>query len=225
MKTRTIIRSTLAALALTAVCGAFAPKAEACGGGWWPEENIDYRVQGVARAEKDLENGNYLAAAGSVLRMIPHIRNYKATTRDEIINRAMRVLAVATARSNGTLNVGKEIPQEMHAAWLGNEEEGRVANLEWAVGTLKNASQAKADDVVIESQLGEAMAKLENHQGEARELLEKLASKDLLTTPEAYKALAELRAGAGDSDGRVAALERCKSMAKDAAMCEAHGNS
>ena len=27
--------------------------------GWWPEVQIDHRVQGIARAEKDLKNGKY----------------------------------------------------------------------------------------------------------------------------------------------------------------------
>jgi hypothetical protein len=221
MKTRSIIRNAFLALAVTATFGALAPEAEACGGGWWPEVEVDYRVQGVARAEKQLEEGDYLAAAGSVLRMIPHIRSYKGVTRDEIINRSMRVLAVATARSNGKLDLAKEIPIEMHDAWLGDDDEGRVANLEWSVRALRAVADTKADDLVIETQLAEAMAQLDNERGQAHGMLEVLAGKDLITSAEAYKALAELRGMDGDSDGRTAALDRCKAMAKDAAMCEA----
>src|SRR5690606_39770256 len=40
-----------------------ATDAAACGGEWIPEVEIDFRPQGVARAEKALEQGKYVAAA------------------------------------------------------------------------------------------------------------------------------------------------------------------
>ncbi|MFP6683219.1 MAG: hypothetical protein VB934_00830, partial [Polyangiaceae bacterium] len=59
---------------------------------------------------------------------------------------------------------------------------------------------------------------------EGRELLHKLAEKDLLTTPEAYAILAKLRGEAGDADGRTAALQRCRAMAKDAKLCSSNAS-
>jgi hypothetical protein len=55
-------------------------------------------------------------------------------------------------------------------------------------------------------------------------LLTRLADKDLLTTPEAYAALAKLKGEAGDQDGRLAALQRCRAMAKDAKLCGSNAN-
>jgi hypothetical protein len=182
---------------------------------------IDFRVQGVARAEKALEQGKNADAAAMVVRMIPHIRNYKSTTRDEIINRAMRVLAVATARSDGKLDFAKQVSADARGEWTGEKAEQRTANLEWSVQALRAIDKKKKDDRAVQSELGEALAKLDNGKGEARELLGKLAEKDLLTSPEAYAALAKLRTEAGDKNGGESALKRCEAMSKTPAMCRA----
>jgi hypothetical protein len=214
-----IVRHLVAALAVAAVTGAAAHPAEACGGGWFPEVEIDHRITGIAMAEKQLKEGKYVAAAGSVVRMIPHVRNYKSATKDPIINRALRVLAVATVRSDGVLGFAHEVPAELHGSWIGKESGDRDANLLWAVQAMRAADRSKPNDATVQSELGEALAKVDALHGEARELLGKLAEKDLLTTPEAYAALATLRAESGDQNGKVAALERCRAMAKDARVC------
>ena len=197
-------------------------KVTACGGGWWPTIEIDYRVAGIATAEKDLATGRYGAAAGAGIRMIPHIKGYKAAQTDPIINRSMRVLAVAVARMGGDLtSIRNELPDELIGPFAGATEEARKANLGWAVGSLEALQQAKKNDSTIASELGEAMAQVPAQQGRAKEMLEKLAKDDLLATPEGYRALAALRAAANDDAGRTEALGRCKSMAKDASICTA----
>jgi hypothetical protein len=220
-RTAKLSRNLFAALALTAAVGAYAHDASACGGGWEPAEMIDHRPMGVAMAEKQIAEGNYNGAAATVLRVIPHIANYKNGSKADIVNRAMRVLAVATARSDGAFKFEREVPNELHGTWLGKDKSERAANLEWAVSTLRHVNEWKKDDAVVQSELGEALAKVDGQRDEARTLLEKLAKKDVLTSPHAYRALADLRAAKGDSDGRLAALERCRAMTKDAALCGA----
>jgi hypothetical protein len=216
------LRHLLVAVAVAGGVGMIAPSAEACGGGWWPTVEIDYRVEGVANAEKDLAAGNYYAAAGSVIRMIPHIKAYGAATSDPIINRAMRVLALSTARAGGDFSkIKAEIPEELRAQFVGATADERKANLEWSVKALKALRKVKKNDATLASELGEAMAQLPEQHAKAKARLEKLANRDLLVSPEAYRALAVLRAEAGDEAGRTTALERCKNMAKDAGMCVA----
>jgi hypothetical protein len=186
-----------------------------------PAVELHYRELGVASAEKQLQEGRYDDAAGTVLRVIPHVAVYKTPPGDPVIGRAMRVLAVATARENGTLDVAKQVPDYLHASWLGENKKDATANLEWSVRTLRAINAGKKDDAVAKSELGEALAKMDSTKKEGRKILEGLAKKDLLTSPEAYKALAELRAAAGDDSGRLAALERCRAMAKDAKICKA----
>lgn len=227
-RTKTISRTLLAALAVACACGTYTPDAEACGGGWWPEPDVDYRVMGVAKAEESLEKGDYQAAAGAVVRMIPHIGQYDDVTKDEIINRAMRVLAVSLSRTGGTID-DEQLPSYMRELEIGDHYNGKKAkekneNLRWSADALRSIAAAhekagKEADPVLESEMGEAMAKVDEYRAEGKAILERLANKDLLTSPEAYKTLAELRAKDGNLDGRMAALERCRAMAKHAATC------
>jgi hypothetical protein len=215
---RTALAATLALAGFVA-----APTAHACGGGWWPEENVDYRIHGVAQAEKQLDKGNYEAAAGAVIRMIPHIKNYKGTSKDPIVRRALRVLAVATARTNGKLALKRELPFYLQGSWLGKDGAAQQTNLKWAVATLSKAAEDKKDDVVLEGDLALAMARTEGQKAEGIKRLEALAQKDLLTSPEAYAELAKVRAAKGDGDGRTAAIQRCKAMSDVADVCRVQG--
>ena len=206
----------LAALGITST----APSVEACGGGWWPEVQVDHRVEGIASAEKDLVEGRTLAAAGKVIRMIPHIRGYAAASKDAVVNRSMRVLAVASTRTGGDLSaLGPELDHELRLVFAGASPEARRANLEWSVKALRVLRKQKKDDVTLRTELAEAMAALPETKAKARKTLEKLARKDLLTTPEAYRALGQLRDEAGDPQGAATALERCRAMARDEGAC------
>jgi hypothetical protein len=137
-------RPLIAALALVAAVGVMPKHAEACGGGWYEAPMIDYRIQGVARAEKTLEQGKYAEAASAVIRMIPHIQGYKKATRDPIINRALRVLAVATTRSEGALGIDKLVTKDQQGSWLGDTAEARATNMQWSVAALRGVQALKA---------------------------------------------------------------------------------
>lgn len=204
-----------------------ANEAAACGGEWIPAlemMQVDYRPQGVARAEKDLEKGNYRAAAGAVIRMMPHIKSLKAKSSSSIVARAQRVLAVAIARSAGTLDVGREVPGYVQDTWLGKTPEARRENLQFAVSTLTRLGELKDHDPAVQTELGEAMAELDDRHGEAKGLLEKLAAKDLIATPEGYATLAKLRRGAGDNAGQQQALKRCQAITEDPTICSARAD-
>lgn len=233
-KTSRIARLFLAIGAVATACMAAPQAAEACGGGWYPsffEPEIDYRIEGVASAEKMLEEGRHIDAAAAIVRMIPYIRDYQGISKDPIAARAQRVLAVALARTSGApdKDFESQVDWYLRGQWAGTSPEAAQANLDWAVGTLRAFDAQKQNDPAIQSELGEALAKSEKTQGEARELLEKLAAKDLLTSPEAYAELAQLRADDGDEDGEITALLQCKAMAPTTDICHVavpyYGNS
>lgn len=216
---RTVTRFALA-FSVVAAAGAVSPNAEACGGGWWPEVQIDYRVEGVAKAEKQLEQGNYIDAAGSVIRMMPHIRDYQGMSKDSLAARGQRILAMALTRTGGDLAaIEQQVPEYLRGEWSGAKAEHRAANLAWAVASLQAIHDAKGADPAAATELGEAMAKIDAHRDAARKLLGELAKKDLLATPEGYATLAALNAAAGDQAGRTTALERCRAMAASGEVC------
>ena len=192
--------------------------ARACGGEWYPEVMVDPRIHGVAQAEKNLQNGNRLAAAASVIRMIPHIKSLKSKP-GSLVARAERVLAVALSRSQGALTVASEVPREVLGGWQGESAGESAANLVWAVAVLKRQSEAKSDDVSLRTDLAEAMARVPEHRAEARNILEQLAQRDLIASPEGYAALAALLRESGNADGQKLALKRCEAMAKSQDAC------
>jgi hypothetical protein len=213
-------KHTIWALAMGVGLGASAltQDASACGGEWYPEVSVDHRVHGVARAETALANGNRLAAAASVIRMMPHIKTLKSKP-GSLVGRAERVLAVALSRSQGALAVESEVPAEVLGAWRGVKEGESAANLAWSVDVLERQSSAKADDVSLKTDLAEAMARVPERRAEARTILEDLAKRDLIASPEGYAALASLRSQSGDRDGQKLALKRCEAMAKSQDAC------
>ncbi|HMJ14687.1 MAG TPA: hypothetical protein VK524_24920 [Polyangiaceae bacterium] len=219
MKTRTT-----KALMFVVAAGCFstlaveANEARACGGEWAPEVQIDHRIQGVARAEKMFDAGKADQAAASVIRMMPHIATLKAS-RSTLVERAQRILAVAVARADGALPVEHEVPSYAQGSWVGAKQGQRQANLTWAIQALREVGELKKDDPSVQTDLAEALAKVPEHQNEARTLLESLAKRDLVSTPEGYATLAELRSRAGDAKGQKLALERCAAMAKSSAVC------
>jgi hypothetical protein len=181
---------------------------------------IDYRVMGVASAEQALRDGRMVAAAGSVVRMMPEIRT-TGFGRDPLIHRAMRILALATARFDGSVPFQKEVPFELLGSWRGKSGDDRSANLEWSIATLRRLNEHRANDPALQTDLGEALAKVDAHRDEALKLLGGLAEKDLVSSPEGYAALARLRAQTGDTAGRDAAAKRCAAMAQNASICGA----
>lgn len=211
----------LAGLAACAVFGSVASDAKACGGEWVPAVEIDHRPEGIARAEKALNKGQHAAAAAMVIRMMPHVKNLKTKKLDSLVGRAQRILAVAVARNNGALPIDKELPDYVRGTWIGKSAKERQTNLEWSIAALRKLNDVKKDDPAIQSDLAEALAKVDSHRAEAKDMLEKLAKKDLIVSPEAYAVLAQLRSQAGDDAGQKVALKRCETMAKNANVCKA----
>ncbi len=216
----TSVRTVLVALGMAAAVAGVSHDARACGDVWVPymDNGVDYRPQGVSHAEKSFDDGKIYSSAASVIRMMPHVRGLKPSSA-KIVARAQRMLAVAVARSNGALPVDKEVPEWIQGRWLGKTTADRQANLEWAVKTLGGIADTKKRDPASMTDLGEAMAKLDGHKAEARTILEKLAKKDLVATPEGYAALAQLRGENGDANGKKLALKRCEAMSGKAAVC------
>ncbi len=215
MLSRRFIVSTLAIV--TASFVAIAGKdAVACGGEWYPVIRVDPRIHGVAQAEKALNEGRAAAAGASVVRMIPHIRSLDGT-KNALIARAERVLALALARNAGALPSEREIPREVQSTWLGKDAAERALNLSWAVRVLERQSDENKDDPALLTDLAEAMAEVDGRRERARDILEALAKSDLVSTPQGYRALAELRRRAGDAHGETAALERCKALSGEGA--------
>ncbi|MEZ4226446.1 MAG: hypothetical protein R3B13_36205 [Polyangiaceae bacterium] len=194
-------------------------QASACGGAYFPEIEVDWRPMGIAMAEKQLDQGKTAQAAATIIRIMPHVADLNAK-KSALTERAQRVLAVAIARNNGKLDIKAEVPDYARSHWAGNSAKDRSANLTFAVNTLRKVNEIKKNNPAAQTELAEALARVDGSQKEARDILEKLAKKDLIATPEGYAVLADLRAKAGDAQGKKLALKRCEAMASSASVCK-----
>lgn len=165
---------------------------------------IDPKVMLLSQAETSLGAGKARAAAVNVLNAFPKLKTDAGS--DAMQARAQRILALAVVRTEGLLSVGEVMKA--------STAEERRANLEWAVATLRKLNEAKKNVPALETELGEALSKLPETQGEALAVLGKLAEKDLITSPQGWAALAKLRRDAGDQEGGDAAARRHEAMTK-----------
>lgn len=197
-------------LAALAAIPTLSDEARACGDVFIPE--IDYRIQGLANAEKTMHDGKIVAAAQSIVRMFPEIRAINPG-KDGMLQRAQRTLAISLVRADGAI--------DLDPTWRGRTAEQRTKNVAWAVSALERLRQLRQNDPSVDTDLGEALAKVDSRHDEARGLLQGLADRDLVSTPEGYAALGRLQDEAGNTSARDAAVKRCTAMAKDASICNA----
>ena len=197
-------------LAAIAAIPTVSDEARACGDVLIPE--IDHRIQGLANAEKTMNDGKIVAAAQSIVRMFPEIRTINPG-KDGMLQRAQRTLAVSLVRTDGAI--------DLDPTWRGKTPEQRAKNVAWAVSALERLRQQRQNDPSVDTDLGEALAKVDGRHDEARGLLQGLADRDLVSTPEGYATLGKLQDEAGNATARDAAVKRCTAMAKDSSICQA----
>lgn len=214
MPLRSLRRSTL--IVLLAV---FAPAedAHACGeavfeaGVRVASVRPDHRPAAVASAEKALHEGRYGAAASGVRGAYPNLRRSAPSSGDALGARALRILAVATVRADGALYLLRP--------WNGSPEAHRRLNLEWAVASLRRLHDARKDDPGIQTELAEALSRVDGYRDEARALLTELATKDLIVSAHGYAALALLQSRAGDAKAYEEAVKRCEAISNLPGVC------
>lgn len=206
---RTLAARFALAFAVVSAAAAFSHDARACGDVFIPE--IDHRIQGLANAEKGLRDGKIVASAQSIVRMFPEIRTINPG-KDGMLGRAQRTLAIALVRTDGAI--------ELDPTWRAKTPEQRSQNVAWAVSSLERLRTQRKNDPAVDTDLGEALAKVDGRQEEARGILQSLADRDLMATPQGYSALGRLQHQAGNTTARDAAIQRCNAMAKDAEICK-----
>jgi len=193
-------------VALAAGLAAHAPAAaRACSNA---VAEVEPTVAGVKEAEELLNDGDPGGARDRVSRVLPALKPVMRADPDGEIpdagglrDRAARILALADVR----LDPG------------GPGDGRRRAVLDKAVKELGRLAEEHPKDPARQTDLAEALAR--TRPAEARNILEDLAERGIVTTPYGYAALARLRGADGDSKGRDQARVRCELMAKTSSIC------
>lgn len=161
----------------------------------------------IAQAEKAFDEGRMADALRTAIEAYPNIATANPSN-DVMMNRALRLAAVVTARSGGARS-----PSEARTP------EQRAGRVEWAIRALRGLYQRNPSNVTLEGDLGEALAMVPEHEEEAHRRLSSLADRDLLGSAHAYSALARLHFSAGLTKKSVQALQRCSAIATKPATC------
>lgn len=188
---------------------------------------IDPVPMGVAEAEVLLDQGKPRAAVARLKAADPSLSR-RAPGASPTSDRALRVFARAIARTGGEAAIGFE------GETSGEGAEGK--RLDWATAAMRALSKKQPSDPGVTSDLAEVLAQSPAGREEAERLLADLEQADLVSTGQAYAALARLRetgesteqpaflgaARAALDHGRVKIdLARCERMTKDKSSCSA----
>ena len=201
-------------MAIGAVVATAAPAprlAEACGNAVILQ--TDASVRAIKEAGEKLDDGSPREAAAIVEKTIENVEmaRVNVVTTNKwllLVNRGLRVYALAAARTGGALGPVPATKPEL-----------RKQNVDWATAILKGLTAVKPNDAAARTDYGEVLAT--SKPSEAKAILEELAQKDVLATPYAYAALARLRDAEGDAAGRDEALAKCRTMASNKSVCGA----
>ncbi len=214
----------LALVVLAGLATSAAPVADACENG--VEITVDPRAASIAAAEQLVQAGDPEAAYARLMAADPRMAR-RSPGEGPLTDRGLVVLARAAVRSDGAL----------HPDTRGASPDGKAAAREramgWAVSTLHALAKKRSDDPVLQTDLGEAMTRVEARRGEGLAILERLESKDLVASAYGYAALARARASVPDALPGLArgplramtaprrALEqaRCAAMTKKPEIC------
>ena len=178
------------------------------------QEEVNWRVRVLVRAEKNLRRGRYARAAKFALRAYPGIRRVKAfkrSRRARLVRRAARLMAMAAIRKNGKLRMG--------SLWKGRTKAQRLDNLRWSTAILQQLIKRRPNDPQLKTNLAEGLARIPGQQDAAYEILAKLGKRDLVAGAHGYATLARLRKQRGDDAGALAAVRRCRKMTRNAKIC------
>jgi len=167
-------------------------------------------AMGIAEASIPAEDPGKAAAA--LAEAFPGLRTTPMDASRQQL-KALHLMAVALARVDGALSVP--------GAFYADGPKTRAANLEWSIAALRRLNEQRANDPVLQAELGEALARVPAHQDEALAILGALAAKDLMGSAHGYAELARLRAQKGDAGPSREAAVRCRAMTRSPAVCPA----
>jgi hypothetical protein len=206
------MRKGIAVVAMLGVaCGTMAMARDArawgCGSGemdMYENERIN-----VANAEALLSEGKPLEAAWLIQRTWPYMSQAVPVSSSlPHIAEGVRVMAQAAVRSDGAVRTG--------FGFASRTPTERWVTVEWGVTRLRMLTAAYPTSDEAKTNLGEALARFPARQAEAKQILEALASRNAIRSPEGYAALAHVRQEAGAvSDAKLAAAE-CTRVAQNA---------
>jgi hypothetical protein len=166
---------------------------------------VDPTLASVQKAEKALAKGDHTGAVKHARQALADLQGLPPIGAADLPVRAQRAAAIAAVRANGKVHLGTGLE--------GKTEQDQRTNVAWAQLVLTYQSALSADNLVLKTQLAEALAADPYQSARAREMLSDLAARDVMPTARGYTVLAKLEGARGDASARDAAIHRCVEFA------------
>lgn len=199
-----------AALAVALSVAVCAADAAACHNG--VEIRVVPTTQIVAQASQALARDQPERAVTFAGRAIQRIQRERRSPRNRLLmNRAKRVLAVATVRLDGGVDTERFVVARAMDATARREA------LRWAAGILEHGFTEDGGPVAT-AHYAEALARFASQRARARMLLRQLVSADVMPDAHGYRVLAGLE-DAGDARERALSACRARAGGRAAALC------
>jgi hypothetical protein len=203
------IASLVLPFALACVALVPASPAEACGNSM--RHRIHKPTKSVRQAEMLLAQGKHRKAINMTRDLFPDVHRFQHGTQNDLWQRAQRVAALAVVRSDGKFDVGSKLS--------GRDDHSRNVKLAWATMALDIQTWHEPDDLVLRTELAEALAHNPVYHGRAHGILKDLANRDLMPTARGFVILAQLEKERGANQESTAAMSRCKEIAGETGVC------
>ncbi len=158
----------------------------------------------VSRASRALARDRPAEAVAVAGRAMRRIRSRGRSRRSRrLMNRAKRILALATVRLDGAVDT------EHYRMARSRSPAQREESLRWALGILEHAYSEDSGPVAT-AHYAEALSLFAGQRTRARTLLQHLHGSDVMPNARAYRVLAEV---SDDPSARAEALEACRARA------------
>jgi hypothetical protein len=196
------MKKLIAGMAFVGIVGAGVAStspASACGGGLWEPPNPEETT--VDQAEQLLEDGKEEAAGEILSQRFWFIRGalpHQGTAY--VFQRAIRTLAMASARHDGGVRVGEPYS---HLA--------KKDNVSWAISRLRMLEKA-FPEANTSSDLAEALSRNEATKEEGKQKLEALFAENRLVGRQAMNQLTKIRLESGDVAGAKVVAAKCNQV-------------
>jgi hypothetical protein len=198
-----IVRRSICVLSLLIVAATSRP-ADACINGTLrvAEDGWTWETQ---KAEKALALNDPVGAAQRAFELFPELTGDRVPPeRGDLFERARRILALAVARTDGTV-LGAAMPRD--------------AALAWAAKILRVRLDLDPTSPTRKSDLAEVLARLPSGRQTAYGLLAELAREDLMPEPRGWALLGALAATFGHGEVARIADTHCRQLASQAQIC------
>jgi hypothetical protein len=167
-------------------------------------------IRHLLLAEEALRLDDFMRAGAE----LDGLRSTMAGSSPRLKARFERASALVSIRTDGQWPLWT-------ASAAGNHFLEREAIKREALALLRRRAAEAPEDPIRATDLGVALFAFPDQHGEARQILEKLAARDLMTAARGYYALSRLRSAVADQKGAGAALATCRKLDPRGKACGA----